>query len=402
MSVNTDSVTGTDNSQFLTIVASAGDPQLAADIANAFARAISQTRTQEVIRNIDNTIKELQQQAAAAPSDDPTTQRELADQLQQLKALAASQTTTTRVIEPAFPPSSPVSPQPKRNAALGLVFALLLAGGLIPVLDRLDRRLRDPEDLEGVVGAPTLVMLPESAFPGQASSPSVREAFQTLRAALTYFNMDSSLSTVIVTSPGHAEGKTTVAVGLAQALAQDNRSVILVDGDLRRPQVATRVGSDATFGVEALLLGERSLGQSLIEVPVTGGRLRVLPGGRGTSNAAILLGSARMRTLLNALSERCDMVIVDTPPLLLVSDAIPILEPASGVVLVGRVNQTSKDALRRAVQVISAARGKLLGGVATGTRAGGLYGYASDAYYGGDEEPAPDLSVGRRPSTTSS
>lgn len=101
------------------------------------------------------------------------------------------------MIEPA---NAPGSPQPRRNTALAGVLALLLAAGLIPLLDRLDRRLREPEELEQLLG-----MVPGNAFPGRVSTPLVRESFQTLRASLTYFNVDRSLSSVLVTSGGHSE-----------------------------------------------------------------------------------------------------------------------------------------------------------------------------------------------------
>jgi capsular exopolysaccharide synthesis family protein len=186
---------------------------------------------------------------------------------------------------------------------------------------------------------------------------------------------------VIVTSPMHGEGKTTVATNLAIALAQDERDVILVDGDLRRPQVMSRFGSGMQGGLDAVLLGERHLDDALLELEVEGtGRLRLLPGGATAPNPAVLLGSRRMRSLLGELSARTDIVVLDTPPILAVSDAIPLLDDVSGTVLVARVDYSSRDAVQRAAQVIEAAGGSLLGAVATGTTAGGLYGYEDYSY----------------------
>jgi capsular exopolysaccharide synthesis family protein len=413
ISVDTSSTTGAQNDEFLTITARASDPERAADIANAFAHAVSNTRTAKAQEEIDKTIATLSASATTPPEStttpttppestttpttppesttpttpqDPAAAKELAQQLQQLRALKASQASTTQVVQPAFPPGSPSSPRPVRNAAVGLVFALLLAAGLVPMLDRLDRRLREPEEIDELLATPTLGMIPGAAFPGGAPSPHVREAFQTLRAALTYFNVDRSLSSVIITSPAHSEGKTTVAVNLAIALAQDEREVILVDGDLRRPQVAGRVGADARIGLDAVLVEDRTVEDALVEMDVGGGRLRVLSGGTRAPNPAVLLGSARMRSLIAQLSEQADILVIDTPPILSVSDAIPLLEQVSGTVLVARIDHTSRDALRRSEQVITAAGGSLLGVVATGTRLGGLYGYADYGYY----ESVPD------------
>jgi tyrosine-protein kinase len=250
------------------------------------------------------------------------------------------------------------------------------------MFERLDRRIRDADDLERLLGVPVLVHIPETAFPGGGSGgQEVREAFQTLRASLTTFNVDRKLETVIVSSPMHGEGKTTVATNLAIALAQDERDVILVDGDLRRPQVMSRFGSSIEWGLDAVLLGERSLDDALLELEVEGtGRLRLLPGGITAPNPAVLLGSRRMRSLLGELSARTDLVVLDTPPILAVSDAIPLLDDVSGTVLVARVDYSSSDAVKRAAQVIEAAGGALLGAVATGTHAAGLYGYEDHAY----------------------
>ena len=108
---------------------------------------------------------------------------------------------------------------------------MLLAAGLLPILDRLDRKIREADELEPLVGAPLLAMVPDQAAPGQAPGPAVQEAFQTLRASLTYYNVDRPLDILLVSSAAHSEGKTTVATNLSAALAQDGKDVILVDAD---------------------------------------------------------------------------------------------------------------------------------------------------------------------------
>jgi capsular exopolysaccharide synthesis family protein len=243
----------------------------------------------------------------------------------------------------------------------------------------MDRRLREPEELEEDFDAPLLGSIPEEAFPGKGSGPFVHEAFQTLRAGLTYFNIDRTLSSVLLTSPTRGDGKTTVAANLARALAEDGRSVIAVDADLRRPQLAKRlgVGDQVNFGLDTVLIERRGLHEALVNVEVEGGRLRVLPGG-APPNPAVLLGSDRMRSLLAQLREEADMVVIDTPPLLAVSDAIPLQEQVSGTVLIARMDHTSRDGLRKASNYISTAGGRLLGFVATGVQLGGVGGY--DAY----------------------
>ena len=359
---------------FMRINARDSDPQQAARIANAFAAAITQQRTNQAISQVDQSIATLSKQGG-----DAATQAAVAQQLQQLRAARASLNGTTQVIEPASAPSSPISPHPGRNARVAFILALLIAAALVPLLEAMDRRLREPEELEKLSDAPLLGSIPDAAFPGRGSGPYVHEAFQTLRAGLTYFNIDRTLGSVLVCSPTRGDGKTTVAANLARALAEDGRNVIAVDCDLRRPQLAKRLGvaDQVNFGVDSVLIDRRELGEALVDVEVEGGRLRVLPGG-SPPNPSVLLGSDAMRALLSHLREDADMVIVDTPPLLAVSDAVPLQEQVSGTVLVARMAHTSRDGVSKANALISSASGNLLGFVATGVQVGGLGGY--DAY----------------------
>ena len=325
----------------------------------------------------------------------------LVQQLQELEGLRATQGDTTIVVEPAVPASSPVSPRPLRNTALAFVFSLLLAAGLIPLLDRLDRRIRDVSDLEDLLGEPLLAVIPDSAFPGQVPSHAVREAFQTLRANLTYFNVDRSLATVLVTSPSHGEGKTTVATNLAVAMAMDDRKVVLVDGDLRKPQAARRLGIEPGPGIEAVLMNDVPLEEALVEVPIDGklgsGALRVLPCSTPPPNPSVLIGSKRMKALLAELAEQADIVIIDSPPILSVSDVIPLLEEVSGTVLVARLDNTTRDSVLKTRQVIQTARGSILGVVATGAKAGRLYSYGYGYGYGYGEQPQEPVPTGPPP-----
>jgi receptor protein-tyrosine kinase len=363
---------------FLRITAQDSDPKQAARIANAFAAAITQTRTQDALNKVNDTIAKLSEQGG-----NQATQLEIAGQLQQLRATRAGLSGTTQVIEPATPAAAPISPNPGRNARIALVLALLIAAGLVPLLNALDRRLRTPEELEELSDAPLLGSIPDEAFPGHGSGPYVHEAFQTLRAGLTYFNIDRTLGSVLIASPTRGDGKTTVAANLSLALAQDGRNVIAVDCDLRRPQLAKRLGvaDQVNFGLDSVLIDRRGVGEALVEVEVEGGRLRLLPGG-SPPNPSVLLGSDRMRSLLARLRENADMVIIDTPPLLSVSDAIPLQEQVSGTVVVARIDYTSRDGVRKAGAFISTAGGSVLGLVATGVQIGGVGGYAYAYGYG--------------------
>jgi len=387
------------DSDFLTITAQDSNATEAARIANAFARAVAQTRTSSSIRDIDRALATLAKQGAEAK--DEASREALAQQLQLLRGLRAGQTGTTPIVEAAVPAASPISPRPRRNAAIAAILALLIAAALAPLLDRLDRRLREPRELEELLDAPVLAMIPDDAFPGHAPGPHVLESFQTLRASLTYFNVDRSLANLVIASPIQQDGKTTVAINLAIACALDERDVILIDGDMRRPQVATRLGKEVSLGLDSVLVGERSLDEVFVDMETGAGRLRLLPGATPPPNPAVLLGSQRMRDLLAELTEQVDMVLIDTPGLLAVSDAIPLFNQVAGSIIVSRLNRTPKDALRRARQVIDSAGGNVLGSVATGAHAGGLYGYYGYyGYYGAGENGSGNRSGLLRPKSS--
>ena len=373
--------------ELIQLTAQAEEADRAAEIANGYADAIDRVRSRRALRQIDETEASLQEQSAS--TNDIATETELARQLQVLRGTRATVEDSTEAVTIATAPDTPVSPHPRRNTALAALVSLLLALGAVTIVERLDRRLRDPSELEPLLGAPLLSVIPRAAFPGAKPSPGpVAEAFRTLASSMVYFNVDRPLSTVMVTSPTQGDGKTTVAVHLASALARDGQIVVLVDGDLRHPQVSLRLGIEPRAGVADVVTGQAELDDSIIDVAAPDsedGRLWVLGAGKRPPNPARLLGSKHLASMLTALAETADIVIIDTPPILNVSDAVPLLERVSGIVLVARVGQTGRDALLRTRQVIETARGSILGAVATGAAEAGLYGYGTDYYAVEDE-----------------
>jgi polysaccharide biosynthesis transport protein len=177
-------------------------------------------------------------------------------------------------------------------------------------------------------------------------------------------------------------------------MARANMDVILIDADLRRAPVATRLGADGHYGLDAVLRGEKGIEEALEEVGAGGGRLRIVSGGSPAPDPSVLLGSSRMKSILAEMTEQADVVLIDTPSAMVVSDVIPLLAQASGVVLVARLDHTSRDDLVRAARVVDSARGRTLGVVATGGRAPAAYGYVYEesdgdrATEGRDRAPA--------------
>jgi len=372
---------------FMTLTATGDSPSRAASVANAFAQALVSIQSTSAVTQLNIAIKQTNRQLAQLAPNDPS-RVTLLDQLARFQGLKAAQGGNAQIMQIALPSATPISPRVSRTVILALIVALLLGLGAVAVVETSDRRIRHPDDAVDSTGLPLLSAIPASAFTAEGfKSHLVQESFATLRAALTFFNVDYTVSSVLVTSPGKDDGKTTVAVQLARALASAGKDVILLDADLRRPCVAARLGLGSSEGLGSVLAGELSLDDALIDYePSNGraGRMRVLPAGPHPPNPSELLGSRRMRELVSELTERSDILVIDSTPMLTVSDSMPLLQLISGVVLVARVNQTSREAMSRLRSVVDSAGGRPLGVVATGSATGGLYvasGYGYETAY---------------------
>jgi capsular exopolysaccharide synthesis family protein len=381
---------------FITITATGNSATRAQQTASAFASALGATRKQQDQKSLDETIAATQKTLQNTPKADVTTRTELQTQLQRLGTLRQAQTQgeNTQTIEPARP-GAQIAPHPKRNATVGIVLAILIGAALISLAERMDRRIHKPEDLEKLTGLPFLATIPQEAFPGNEDNSEVHEAFQTLRSSLTYFNADQQLRTLLVVSGLKGEGKTTVASNLAVAYASSGKSVLLIDADLRKPDAASRFGMADPAGLSQVLAGSVSLHDALREVGPFGDRLRVLPAGAIPPNASALLGSQRMANLITELEREADLVILDSTPLLNVSDAFPLLDKASGIVALVRLDKTPRDAVRRMLKIIDSAGGNILGLVATDgkRRISGGYGYGYGYGYGDEKRKSTPQQV---------
>ncbi len=397
------SATGDVTTNFIRITATDRSPQRAAAIANAFAQAISKHLQQSAVSEITTTVKGLQLQLSHLSKTDAT-RPALQQQLNQLIASKKTQGGEAAILQAATPSSTPSGPHRRRAIELGLLIGILLAIGAVALAESGDRRLRTPEDLEGFTQLPLLAAIAPSAFSGSLmTGPLDDEAFQMLRTALMYFNVDAPLTSVMVTSPGEKDGKTTVATRLALAAAQAGLNVVLVDGDLRRAQVSAKLGIQHRAGLGSVLAGSLPLSEALHEYAVEGtmeGRLLVLPAGHPPPNPSALLSSNRALDMLRELGADHDLVIIDTPAALAVSDPVPLMRHVSGIVMVARMNRSSRQTVRRLRKIIDQAHGKLLGVVATGVSAGPGYEHYHPTYYattnGTDGSSKRRFSAGRR------
>lgn len=271
------------------------------------------------------------------------------------------------VIERATVPTAPVSPRVPLNLALGLLVGLGLGIGAAVLRDALNTSISGIADIEKLTGAVPLGVVPFDPETGRqplvdADEHGARaEAFRTLRTNLQFADVDRPPRVIVVTSPLPNEGKSISASNLALTLALGGARVVLVDGDLRKPSIGTYLGVSSGAGLTTVLSGRHDLR----EVISVYGRdtLAVLPAGPTPPNPSELLGSQQMADLLATLAEHYDVVVVDAPPLLPVTDAAVLAAAADGAVLVLRHGRSRREDTVRALQALSAVNAKLLGTV---------------------------------------
>ncbi len=287
------------------------------------------------------------------------------------------------IVDNAQVPGSPVSPQPVRNLGLAAVLGLLLGIGLAVARELLDVSVSTPDDVAAVTPAPILGNIqvdnraveehPSTAL--KAATPW-SEAFRVLRTNMQYVEVDHDQRSFVVTSSLPQEGKTTNSINLAVTLALAKQRVALVECDLRRPLVAKRLELDDAVGTTSVLIGQVSLDDAL--QPYRGTGLQVLTSGPIPPNPSELLQSGAMEKLMQDLRERFDVVILDAPPLLPVTDAALLAARADGAIVVVRHGKTTRDQLEHALERVEAVDGKVAGIVMNlipSKKKGGTYGY---------------------------
>jgi receptor protein-tyrosine kinase len=411
------SVSGVGQANVAQIEATDQSPALAARMANAYAHQYVLYRQQADRAKIAGAQRLVQEQLAHlnTPQRYGAVGQSLLNRGNQLGVLAALQTGNAEVAQAAGVPTSPTSPQTKRNGVLGGLLGLLVGLALAFGAERFDRRVRDAAELEEAYGVPVLGAVPDSesyAAAGTKALPtSDAEAFALLRARLRYFNVDRDVQSLLVTSAFPGDGKTTVALNLALAEAvAGNAKIVLLEADLRRPALARRLGIRQTPGLAEILSRNATLDSALHVVPAPGRPHRngsttafsIITAGAIPPNPAELIESRAMIDLLSALTERFDLVIIDSPPTSVVSDAIPLMRLVSGVVIVSRIGLTTRDAARHLREQLTKLKASTLGVVANAMPAKGRgyygYGYYRDGYeIDGAPELAPEASNGALP-----
>jgi capsular exopolysaccharide synthesis family protein len=345
-------------SNLVALEVEASSALLAQKIANEFTRQVIATRSRALHQAIGAILPSLRLQIAGLPQSERNGPGTLGEQLSQLEQLDKSPDPTITAATKAGLPGGPSSPKVGLSLAAGLVGGLIVGLCAVLALHALDPRLRREEQLRELVRTPVLARIPREPtgrdrplVPDELSFGAL-EGFKTLRTMLTS-RAGGAARVYLMTGSSPAEGKTTSSIGLATALAQTGARVILIEADLRRPTIAKALElPSATLGTEHVLRGEVELTEALQEAPA-GMALQVLAVRRPGAELADLLSMRVARELVEQARELADFVVIDSPPLTEVSDALPLAKVADEVLLVARVGTTRLNKLSDLHEMLS-------------------------------------------------
>lgn len=402
-----------------------------------------QTQLQRLEENIQATQKEIQEErdrldaatSARAIQQFQSNINALESKLTSYGAAYASLaqtveggTNTLSIFEYATTPTRPIAPQVQQTVLLGAVTGLALALGGAILIEFLDDTLKTPDDVTRTLGLPTLGAIVHEAGAGhggdlitirQSDSPTA-EAFRALRTNILFSSIDKPMRTLLVTSSNPVENKSIFAANLAVVMAQSGRTVALVDADMRRPTLHALFHLDNSLGLSSAVLDPKldlpqygrqlsrdRLAQLFLKgdkensvessQPAWEGRLCVIPSGPIPPNPADLLGSGRMETQIERLKEYFEVVILNTPPVLVATDAVVLSRRVDGVLLVSDARLTRRSVVRRAVERLRQVDAPLLGVVLNRAETRGSYdSYQSYYGHGEQERDAERLSLLKR------
>lgn len=309
-----------------------------------------------------------------------------------------------QVLEEAELPRAPFSPNLPYNLGVALLVGLALGGGIIFLIAALDNTVKAEDDITRYTRAPVLGMLPEvdaatiKTLVGTGDNPldkitheapksSFAEGIKTLRTNLMFMAADAPPKLLLVTSPGPGEGKTLISTNMAIAMAQSGLRTVLVDNDLRRPRVHKALGIDRPDGLSDVIRGELELDSAIFQTDVP--NLWAIPAGHIPPNPTELLHTTAFDEVIEELSERFDRVILDSPPVGAVADALILSRSVDAVLLVLKYGQTRKEMLKRTIDQLEAIGAPLMGMVLNDIKKDAAgYGYAYYYYrYSYEEEP---------------
>lgn len=408
----------------IAVTAVAASPSSAALIANAYANAFvayertvtinsltsAESQLQHQISTLDAQIKSLGTNPASTSQASVLLNQAaiLKGQLAQLQVNGAVTTGGVQVVTPATPPGAPSSPNPKKDGLLALVAGIILGVGVAFLVENLDDKIYLKEEVERVAsGWRVLAPVPmvsswknkEQTLVVTAREPNsgAGEAYRSLRTSLQFAALGSDARVILVTSPSKAEGKSSTVANLGVVFATAGERVVIVSCDLRRPRLGEFFGVDEKSGLTTVMLAERSLKEALQEVPGVEG-LSILASGERPSDPTGVLSSTQLPEVLEELRQSFDLVLVDSPPVLPVTDAVILSQVVDATVVVVAAGQTRGKDLRRAAEALSLVHAKIVGVVLNEVTKTTGYGYGYGGYgkrygYGEYAPTAPSVSA---------
>lgn len=297
-----------------------------------------------------------------------------------------------RILDAARPSFVPVRPNVRNALTLGLLLGLLVGFGVGLGLEYLDDTVKNQQDVEGGLQLPFLGLVPRFPEPVIAEGTcdlfvfrepksAVAESCRAIRTNLLFMTPDKPFKTLLITSSGPREGKSTTAINLAIAMAQSGNRVLLVDTDMRRPRLHKAFGIPNEVGISSVVVGEAQLKDAVRPTEVPG--LSLLPCGPIPPNPAELLHTKAFHELMRAAGERFDRIILDSPPVNAVADALVLATQVDGVMLVFHASKTARPLARKALRGLSGVQARIFGAVLNEIdRAGARYGYSALPGYG--------------------
>jgi polysaccharide biosynthesis transport protein len=385
----------------ISITAVASEPATSAAVANAYAKAfvnyqqtvalnsLAQTEAQlrGQIKALNKQIKQLRGQSGTTSQQSALTNQEavLSEQLNQMQVNTTGETSGLVLVTPAQAPTSPSSPKPTEDGVLGLVAGLILGLAAAFLRESLDDAVSTKETAEEYGGSTVLAAVPLISSWKQRDKPLVvslarpmspaAEAYRSLRTSLQFARQERDVHTILVTSPAAAEGKTSTLSNLGAMFAQAGQRVVLVSCDLRKPRLGQFFGIDESQGLTTAILGEQPV-EELVQAVPGDDNLWLLGSGQMPPNPAELLNSRRAEEVFSALRGLFDLVLIDSPPVLPVTDAVVLAKDADATVLIVAAGRTSRGDLQRASEKLAQVNAHVVGLVLNETtRQGGGYGY---------------------------
>ncbi len=332
--------------------------------------------------------------------------------LQELDIAEAQETSPWLVLEPPRRPGHPFAPDTRRNQTMGAMAGLMLGLGLALLLEQLDQRVKGIDEAKELTGLPLLGAVPKvppdllgdkEGRRGSSSRAHLTEAFRSIALNMGYLGTMGKMKVLGFSSAIPGEGKTTVTYQLGWALAELGRKVLLVDGDMRRPSLHVLMQEPNAAGLSTAIATERSW-QELLH-PVIPGKLDVITSGPIPPNPVALLGSSRMHQLIEEWRQAYDYVLIDTPPVVGITDAQSLSAQVDGMILVVGIERSERSGISRAVEILRGGQSNLVGMVLnflSSTHEGYYYHYYSSYYTDAPQvsqpmtPPTPRQGLGRR------